>query len=300
MYLIKRSIQYIVVTLVVSWIAAGTAIFLGLRITDTPAYMIFATAYMLIPAICAIVLQLIHRERPFSELGVSFRVNWWWLVAGIVPLVFTFLTLGINLLFPNVSYSANSEAFLARLTPVQADLAKQQLSRYSPLVFTLIQIPLALLAGYTINAILAFGEEIGWRGYLLKALQDKKFLFVSLIIGIVWGVWHFPLILLGHNYPQHPVAGVFMMIIFCILLTPMMIYIVLHSGSVITAAIFHGVLNAIGAISLLFLAGGNDLTNGITGLAGFIALILLNIAFYLFDKYIARDNVFTKEIWRQY
>jgi len=298
MYLIQRAIQYIVVTLVVSWIAAGTAILLGLRITDVPAYTIFAAAYMFLPAICAIVLQLIHKERPFSDLGISFRINWWWLVAGIVPIILAFLALGISLLFPNVSYSATSEGFLARLTPGQAELAAQQLTRYSPFVFALLQIVNSLIAGYTINAIFAFGEELGWRGYLLRALQDKRFLLVSLIIGIVWGVWHFPLILLGHNYPQHPVAGVGMMVIFCILLTPMMIYIVLKSGSVITAAIFHGVLNAISGISLMFLTGGNDLTNGLTGLAGFIVLLLANVAFYLFDKHIAKDNIFIKEIWR--
>jgi membrane protease YdiL (CAAX protease family) len=286
MYLAKRSIQYIIVVLAVSWIVAGVAIFLfGLRITNVQAYTIFAAAYMLLPAICAIILQMIHRERPFSELGVSFRVNWWWLVAAIVPIILAFLTLGINLLFPNVSYSS---------------LVVQQVSPYSPFVFTLLQIVNTLILGCTINAFFAFGEELGWRGYLLKALQDKRFLLVSLIIGVVWGVWHFPLILLGHNYPQHPVPGVAMMIVFCVLLTPMMIYIVLQSGSVITAAIFHGVLNAIAGISLLFLSGGNDLTNGMTGLAGFIVLLLANIAFYLFDKYIARDNIYTKEIWRQY
>jgi membrane protease YdiL (CAAX protease family) len=285
MYLVQRSIQYIIVTLVVSWIAAGTALFLGLRVTDGVNYAIFAGAYMFLPAICAIVLQLIHKERPFSELGISFRLNWWWLVAAIVPIILAFLALSISLLFPNVSYSA---------------LVVQQVSHYSPFVFALIQILNSLIAGCTINAIFAFGEELGWRGYLVKALQDKWFLLVSLIIGAVWGVWHFPLILMGQNYPQHPAAGVFMMIVFCILLTPMMIYLVIKAKSVIVAAIFHGVLNAIGGIALVYLAGGNDLTNGITGLAGFIVLLLANIAFYLFDKHIAKDNIYTKVIWRVY
>jgi hypothetical protein len=94
----------------------------------------------------------------------------------------------------------------------------------------------------------------------------------------------------------HPVAGVGMMIIFCILLTPMMIYIVKKSKSVITASIFHGVNNAIGGITILYLVGGNDLTNNITGLAGFIALIIMNIVFYLFDKYVTKENIFTSVI----
>jgi membrane protease YdiL (CAAX protease family) len=176
------------------------------------------------------------------------------------------------------------------------ELVTQQLSMFPPVVFLLIQVASALIAGYTINAVFGLGEELGWRGYLLKALRDKKFLPVSLIIGTVWGLWHFPLILLGHNYPQHPIAGVGMMIIFCILLTPMMIYIVIKSKSVITAAIFHGTNNAIAGIAVLYLVGGNDITNGVTGIAGFIALLLVNIAFYLYDKYVTKENVFTKTI----
>ena len=159
-----------------------------------------------------------------------------------------------------------------------------------------MQIGGALVAGYTINAVFAFGEELGWRGYLLKTLHNKKFLHVSLITGIVWGIWHFPLILLGHNYPQNPVAGVGMMIILCILLSPMMTYIVIKSKSVITAAIFHGSNNAIAGIVILYIVGGNDLTNGITGLAGFLALLLVNLAFYLYDKYITKENIFSKII----
>ena len=84
-----------------------------------------------------------------------------------------------------------------------------------------------------------------------------------------------------------------MMVIFCILLTPMMIYIVIKSKSVITAAIFHGSNNAICGITLLYLSGGNDITNNVTGIAGFIALLLVNCAFFLYDKYITRENIFT-------
>jgi hypothetical protein len=75
-----------------------------------------------------------------------------------------------------------------------------------------------------------------------------------------------------------------------------MIYIVIKSKSVITAAIFHGCLNAIAGIGILYLVGGNDLINGTTGLAGFIAILLINFLFYFYDKYITKENVFTRVI----
>jgi len=292
----KKSIQFIVLCCAVSWAIAGAAILLGLRDTQKIAYTVFAAVYMLLPAICAVILQLIHKEKPFRNLGVSFRFNKWFLIAGIVPFVYSFVTLGVNLLFPNISFSATYEGFLSNLPTEQAELALQQLSRFPPIIFFILQVVSALVAGYTINAVFAFGEELGWRGYLLKALKNKRLLPGSLIIGAVWGLWHFPLILIGHNYPQHPVAGVGMMILFCILLSPLMIYIVIKSKSVITAAIFHGINNAIGGITVLYIVGGNDLINGVTGLAGFLTLLLVNIVFYLYDKYITKENIFTKII----
>jgi membrane protease YdiL (CAAX protease family) len=290
---INRAIQFIVLTCLVSWTVAGTAILLGLREAKGPIYTVFGMAYMLLPAICAIILQKVHKEKPFRNLGISFRLNWWFLVAGIVPIVCAGMALGISLLFPNVSFSANYEGLLSLLPADQVELVAEKLSRFPPVVFLLTQLLNALIAGYTINAVFAFGEELGWRGYLLKALQGKKLLPVSLIIGGVWGLWHFPLILIGHNYPQHPVIGVGMMTVFCILLTPVMIYIVIKSKSVITAAIFHGSLNAIAGIGLLYLVGGNDLTNGTTGIAGFAAILLINLLFFFYDRLLTKENIFT-------
>ena len=269
---------------------------LGLREAEGLVFTIFAMAYMLLPAICAIILQKIHGEKPFRNLNVSFKLNWWFLAALIAPFVFAFFSMGISLLLPNVSFSPNYEGLLSNLPAEQAELTAEQLSRFPPGVFLLIQLVQALIAGCTINAVFAFGEELGWRGYLLKSLRDKKLLPVSLIIGGVWGLWHFPLILLGHNYPQHPVIGVGMMIIFCILLTPVMIYIVIKSKSVITAAIFHGSFNAIAGIGILYLVGGSDLTNGTTGVAGFAVMLFINLLFYIYDKYITKENIFTSVI----
>jgi len=293
----KKSIPFIILTCFVSWTAAGTAIFLGLRVESGISYVIFAAAYMLLPAVCAIILQLVQKEKPFRNLYISFRLNWWFVTAGIVPIIYAFMTLGINLLFPNVSFSASFDNILAALPPEQAEASLEQLTRFPPIVFLLIQVGSALLAAYTINAFFAFGEELGWRAYMLRELKAQKFLSVSLITGIVWGLWHFPLILIGHNYPDYPAAGVGMMIIWCILLSPVMTYIVIKSKTMITAAIFHGSLNAIAGLSLLYIAGGNNLTNGVQGLAGFIALILVNFIFFLYDKYVTGENIFTKTIW---
>ncbi|MEM3516654.1 MAG: CPBP family intramembrane glutamic endopeptidase [Candidatus Bathyarchaeia archaeon] len=146
---------------------------------------------------------------------------------------------------------------------------------------TLIQ---GLLAGITINAVAGFGEELGWRSFLLKELAYTGFWKSSIIIGFIWGVWHALLVIQGHTYPQHPIEGLFMMIIFCILFSPIFNYIRLKSKSVITTVIMHGSLNGTAGLPLLIIKGGNDLTVGVTGAAGLITLLIINFTILVFNN----------------
>ncbi len=143
-----------------------------------------------------------------------------------------------------------------------------------------IVIAQALIAGITINAIFAFGEEVGWRGFLIKEFGEMGFWKASYLIGLIWGVWHAPIIAMGHNYPQHPGIGLIMMVLFCLLYSPIFTYIRIKTKSVLGAAILHGSLNATAGIPLMYLKGGNDLTVGIGGLAGLLVLGALNIVLF--------------------
>jgi membrane protease YdiL (CAAX protease family) len=136
-----------------------------------------------------------------------------------------------------------------------------------------------IIVGSTINALVALGEEVGWRGYLVNNLIHKGFFKASIFIGFIWGIWHTPLILMGLNYPESKFFGIFMMVLFTILLSPIMIYITIKSKSIINASIFHGVMNSIGGLHLILLKGGTDLTKGIIGFPGLIILLFLNIIF---------------------
>jgi len=106
----------------------------------------------------------------------------------------------------------------------------------------------------------------------------------SALIGVIWGVWHAPLILQGHNYPQHPVVGVFMMIGWCLLLAPIFSYVRLKAKSVLAAAIIHGSLNATAGLAIMVVEGGSDLVIGVTGLAGFIVLAIVNIGIFAYVR----------------
>ena len=171
----KKSIQFIILTCAVSWTVAGLSILFGLREAKGFGYVVFGAFYMLLPAACAIILQVMRKEKPFSDSFVSFNINWWFLVAGLVPFVYTFMTLGINLTFPNVSFSPDYEGFLSMLPEDQAELAVQQLSKFPPVVFLFIMAVGSLFAAYSINAVFALGEELGRTDLMEKLrLKDKR------------------------------------------------------------------------------------------------------------------------------
>ncbi len=83
-----------------------------------------------------------------------------------------------------------------------------------PALVVAIQAVFAFTLGALFNTLFGLGEELGWRGYLLPGLLGLGQWRAILVSGVIWGVWHAPIILQGHNYPEHPVPGVFMMVVF--------------------------------------------------------------------------------------
>lgn len=56
-----------------------------------------------------------------------------------------------------------------------------------------VQLSTGLLPFVLIWGVLAFGEEIGWRGYALPRLVERYgFVAASLLLGLIWCVWHYP------------------------------------------------------------------------------------------------------------
>lgn len=250
---------------------------------------------MLIPGIVALVIDKRAGRKVRSSLWIHFRPNKWWALAWVAPLGFALLALGVALLLPGIGFDPGMDELLRQLESVLSDeelaAGREQLDRFPFGLFLLIIGLQGLGAGATINAFFALGEELGWRGLMLRELAHKGFWTSAAIIGVVWGVWHTPLILQGHNYPDHPVLGVFLMTIFCLLLSPLFSWITLKCRSVLAAAIMHGTLNATGALSVIFLDNFVDLVVGITGAVGLSILLVLNIALF----FLARPTLAAKD-----
>lgn len=284
---IKKTLLFVGLTFLLSWLLTLLFYIFGGRWNTLPA-IIMAAAYMFIPLIVVIIIQkLIYKEPVKKPLGISFKLNRWFVVAWLLPLAIALAAFGLGLLFPATEFSPDMSGMFVRLklifTPEQLTHMQSQVKSLPlhPFWMALVQ---SLIAGITISALAAFGEELGWRGFLLKELGYLGFWKSSAIIGLIWGIWHAPLIIQGHNYPQHPIQGVFMMTIFCLLLSPIISFVRLKSKSVIAAAIFHGSLNSTSGLAIMLIKGGNDLTIGITGTAGFIILLIANLFLFFYNR----------------
>lgn len=301
---IKKATLFVLITFVISFLLAGIYKLMGGDYSNKLAFTLLGTVYMFVPAISVLIIKkLIHKEAIVRDLLISFKINKWFVFAWFIMPIVIFVSLGISLLFPGITYDPEMTGMLTRMqsmmTPEEYEKIAEQMQAslqsmpINPVWLSLIQ---GLIAGITINAVAAFGEELGWRGFLLHEFRNMKFLKASLIIGFIWGIWHAPMILMGHNYPQHPEAGILMMTIFCMLLSPLLMYITIKAKSVIAAAIAHGTMNAIAGISVMMIKGGNDLNAGITGLAGFIAIIVFVALIFVYDMYISKNKIFTTKI----
>lgn len=290
---------YLIIVLAISWTMAG-AYYLLFPEKDQISYTIMAVLYMFMPLIAALIVdKLILKRKNLKSWALNFRPNWWYLAAWPAMLVLAFAALGINLLWPDISFSSDMSGFWERMakemSPELLDLQKAKMETL-PIPYFYILLIQGLLAGISINAVAAFGEEAGWRGFMVREYRHLKFWDASLRIGIIWGIWHAPLILMGHNYPEHSQLGVGMMTIFCILFSPLILYVRLKTHSTIAAAIMHGTLNATAGIPIMYLAGGSDLTLGLTGFSGFIMLILAIGIMVLYDVKISKNAITNKTI----
>jgi membrane protease YdiL (CAAX protease family) len=281
---LKKIILFVGLTYFLSYSLAFAYFGLGGPRT-MPAVLVVSVVYMFMPMTVAIFVQKVVCKAPLKEpLRIRFRLNRWFLVAWLTPVLLALATLGVSLLLPGIEFSSGMEGMYQRFeqvfTPEQMAQMRQKAETLPIHPFWLVLLQ-GLVAGITVNAVAGFGEELGWRGLLLREVEGLGLWKSSLVIGVLWGFWHAPLILQGHNYPEHRWAGVFLMTLFTVLLSPLMAFVTLRANSVIAAAIFHGTVNAVAGLPLIVVKGGNDLTTGMTGVPGLIVLAAVNVGLWL-------------------
>lgn len=237
--------------------------------------VLVATGYMFAPALSNVLTRLVTSEG-WDDLYLRprFRRNWrWWGLAWLVPPVL--IALGAALFF-----ALFPQFFDPTLSTVSDLLGTAQATGdlpFGPQGFVLITVGAALTVNTAVNCLFTFGEEFGWRGYLLLKLLPLGGRRAVVVVGVIWGVWHWPLILMGYNYPDAPVLGSLAMVYFTVLAGTFLGWVALRGESVWPAVIGHAALNANAGLPLLFVQGEPSRLLGpaVTGVVASLPLVLL-------------------------
>lgn len=184
--------------------------------------------------------------------------------------------------------------YVRALLEAQAQTGAGELSDEQIKMVVYVQILTGVLFAPFVNFLTCFGEEWGWRGYLLPRLLKRFKVAPALLTeGIIWGLWHAPLIIMGHNYGVgyrgFPYLGIFAMCIFCTALGIILSYVTIKTKSCIPAVLGHGTMNGLASAGILCTSLENPynvflgpMPVGIIGGAGFI--IVASGLFYLLYK----------------
>ena len=245
----KRLLIYLILSFGMAWAIFFVFILTGHTWVDADQSLLsFVSLGMLCPVIAHLLTRWITREgyamtgEGSMLLGISFKNKKWifFLFAMLIPWVYGELGNGLVLLFSPACFEPEYYKILEiekKLIPI---------------------IPITCIVTGTIGSFAAFGEEGGWRGYmmpkLISLIKMKKAVIVG---GIIWGLWHVPLICVGHNfgmdYPGFPYLGVLAMCIYPVFTGIILTYVTVRSQSVWPAAILHGVNNASPSILQAFM-----------------------------------------------
>jgi len=201
--------------------------------------------------------------------------------------------IGVGLALPDTTFTTEYSAFLLELDftePEAVDTIAELDQTGVPIVVLLTGLGLAL--GGTLFALAALGEELGWRGLLLTELAPLGFWKLSLWTGLVWGIWHIPLILLGLQFPNDPVLGIVTMTGATVALSPIYTYLTVRAQSVFAATFFHGSF-ILGVFTSVFLANESELVTSSFGVVGIVAALFGIAACVAHDRLVANDQITT-------
>ncbi|HLO18105.1 MAG TPA: type II CAAX endopeptidase family protein [Anaerolineales bacterium] len=185
------------------------------------------------------------------------RVNWKWYLAAIV-------------LLPALQFV--SVLLTAWLTEAPVDFSHPMVRDIVPLSTPLF----VLVVPWLIFEILTNGEEMGWRGYVLPRLQTKyNALAASLILGVIWSVWHLP------KFFGTGTSGgrsFFWFTVFCMAAAVLYTWMYNNtSGSLLLVTLFHAANNTAGMFLPVSLAATGGIASNWMTMLYVIAAILVTI-----------------------
>ena len=233
-------------------------------------------ALMWTPALASVVSRLALREG-FADVSFRFggRRTWGYLALALIfPII-----IGL------IAYSIAWTTGLARFAPQPLGLVATLVGdTASPLTVFVVTLALSATVGTVFVVPYAAGEELGWRGYMLTRLIDAGVPRPILVSGVIWGLWHVPLILGGmYVAGSSPVVSTLLFMVaatsFCFVIARVR----LETGSIWPAIALHAAWNSV--IQSAFGAASTGAGAALwVGEAGILTALALVVAAFIFSR----------------
>ena len=251
----KKIRNFLIWAFVIAWILQAGAIYCVFH-GMTAVYQALLAASMFAP----LAASLISRHS-IKELG--WKPRWkgkfkYYLLAWFGPAVLS--TIGAAIFFVLFPGSFDPEAGMLAETIGAAGVAQLAAQGLTPATYLLVSSISAVTYAPIVNMLAAIGEEVGWRGVLSPALRERfGKVKGSLLMGLIWGVWHWPIIIFagyeyGLSYVGIPVLGPLVFLVVAFSLGVVLDWLYEKSGCIWVPALGHGALNGFAAIPMYFLA----------------------------------------------
>jgi len=228
---------YLFISFAIPWTMAITFALNGGEYESSTMQFIMMFA-MLCPSIAMLFTRWITKEdflltgNNSMKLGITLKNRkWiWYIVAFTLPMIYNDLSTALLLLFQPDCFDVTM-------------LEKNGMD--SGILWIL---PIAVISSAATLSVGALGEEAGWRGYMMPKLEELFGTGWSVLIGgVIWGVWHFPINMMGHNfgtgYWGEPWSGFISFTIFTIFVGAILTLLTKKTGSVWPATFLHAVNN---------------------------------------------------------
>lgn len=279
----KGILWFLAISFGLAWAAWELAIQSGIPVRSLE-FQLYALPGAFAPAVASIIVRRWITREGFGDAGLRPNFSRWryYLFAWLLPLVviaaivLEAMLLGIGR--PDISLGGAADAI-----PAYGEIGAEGLG--------LAIVPQLLLAAIVATPVL-WGEEFGWRGYLQPRLFNGRPVQAAVATGVIWAVWHYPLTLRGYNYPDFPILGSMLFMLFTVLMSYILGWVYSRSGSIWTTSLAHSATNSVGSLAYLWLAGSAGPT--LVSYAGLLALppliLVCGILFWLDRRRASSDD----------
>lgn len=154
---------------------------------------------MWIPGLISLIFRIVFK-RGFRDIGWKIGGKRYWLMAVVIPLSVPAISYLLAFLLLHASLSLESISTTLYQDPLRLISLTWPVGFPHSTSADLILHSLAVMTvGMAVSYILAFGEELGWRGYLQQRIIESRFRFPYALCGLIWAGWHFPFLWYFYN-----------------------------------------------------------------------------------------------------